>query len=147
MINLLVIHCSATPPSMDIGVEDIRQWHLERGWSDIGYHYIIDRNGGSYKGRDLDNDGDVEDETGAHAYGFNKNSLSICMVGGVDEDGNPECNFTRRQWGALNVLVTNISNRHHLTKAQIKGHNELPGVDKACPCFSVKGWLSDSLDA
>ena len=74
-INTFIIHCSDTYPDMDIGVEEIRRWHKERGWSDIGYHYVIRRNGKIEEGR---NDGIV----GAHAKGMNENSLGICMVGG-----------------------------------------------------------------
>ncbi|KKK99464.1 hypothetical protein LCGC14_2632510, partial [marine sediment metagenome] len=37
----LVVHCAATPADMDIGVKEIRHWHLQRGFSDVGYHYII----------------------------------------------------------------------------------------------------------
>ena len=49
----IIIHCSATKPSMDIGVKEINEWHLQRGWSGIGYHYVIRRNGDLETGRDL----------------------------------------------------------------------------------------------
>ena len=141
MINLLVIHCSATRPDQNVTTEDIRSWHKNQGWSDIGYHYVIERNGLVYNGRDLDGDGDVEDEIGAHAKGFNRGSISICMVGGIDEDGNPEANFTGKQWLQLYHLKKDICERHGLDDSQVKGHNELPGVKKACPSFSVAAWL------
>ena len=42
----LVVHCSATKPSMDIGLREIKRWHVDdNGWRDVGYHYIIRRNG------------------------------------------------------------------------------------------------------
>lgn len=66
IIDTIIVHCSATKPSMDIGVEAIRQWHMNKGWSDIGYHYVIRRNGVVELGRDLDKDGDVD--TGNTAF-------------------------------------------------------------------------------
>jgi N-acetylmuramoyl-L-alanine amidase len=50
-INWLVIHTAATRPSMDIGAKEIRRWHKAKGWSDIGYHYVIRRDGRVEKGR------------------------------------------------------------------------------------------------
>src|SRR5690606_114532 len=76
-INLLVIHCAATTPLMDIGAKEIDVWHKQRGWSKIGYHFVIRRNGVIEKGRDIS-------EVGAHVEGYNKNSIGICMVGGID---------------------------------------------------------------
>ena len=44
--DTIVIHCSATPKDMDIGVEKIKHWHtVDNGWDDIGYHYVIKRDG------------------------------------------------------------------------------------------------------
>jgi len=85
IIDTVIVHCSATKPSMDIGVDVIRQWHMNKGWSDIGYHYVIRRNGAVELGRDLDKDGDVDEEIGAHAYGHNATSIGICLIGGVDD--------------------------------------------------------------
>ncbi len=51
MINLIVVHCAATPPSMNIGAAEIRKWHTDKGWSDIGYHYVIRRDGTQEEGR------------------------------------------------------------------------------------------------
>lgn len=141
-VNLLVIHCSATPPSMRVDADVIRDWHVNNnGWSDIGYHYLITREGFVEKGRDLDGDGDVEDNPGAHAFGYNSDSLSICLIGGVNEGGEPEFNYSRRQMDALDLLIKKIQRDHNLPLRKIVGHNELPGVDKACPCFSVSAWL------
>lgn len=126
---------------MDIGADEIRSWHRAKGWVDIGYHYVITRHGVVELGRDLDGDGDVEDEMGAHAYGHNRGSLAICLVGGIDDNGNPQSNYTRLQWAALSDLVADIRYRHGLSKNQVKGHNELPNVQKSCPCFSVKDWI------
>jgi N-acetylmuramoyl-L-alanine amidase len=40
-INKIILHCSATPEGRHTTVEDIRLWHKQRGWSDIGYHYVV----------------------------------------------------------------------------------------------------------
>ena len=79
-INQIIVHCSATPPSMIVGADDIRKWHKARGWSDIGYHYVIKRNGVTEKGRDIT-------RVGAHAKGHNEDSLGVVLIGGIDEDG------------------------------------------------------------
>ena len=91
----IVIHCSATKPSMDVDAETIRNWHVnERGWRDIGYHKVIKRNGDVEDGRDVR-------DSGAHAAGYNSKSVGVCMVGGMAEDNSAENNFTPHQWVAL----------------------------------------------
>lgn len=134
VVERLIIHCSDTPASMDIGADTIRDWHVNlNGWSDIGYHYVITRDGTIQLGRDLDGDGNVEEEIGAHAYGYNKGSIGICMIG-----GRPSCNFTAAQWDSLEFLVTDILGRHNLPKSAVIGHNDVS--DKTCPNFDAKEW-------
>ena len=133
VINRIVIHCSATAPSMDIGVDQIRQWHITRGFSDVGYHRVIRRDGLIQMGR-------PESLAGAHAKGFNEYSLSCCLVGGVDKYNDPEPNFTREQWNALEAVIATWANKH--PHATICGHRDLPGVKKACPSFDVATWLA-----
>lgn len=102
-IDSIIIHCAYTPPGMDIGATEIRRWHVEeRGWKDIGYHYVVRRDGDVEPGRDLDGDGDVVEEVGAHAAGHNAHSIGICLVGGrAEDDQAPDCNFTPAQWSSL----------------------------------------------
>ena len=127
--DYIVIHCSATPPTMDIGAETIRGWHRARGWGDIGYHYVLRRNGVAEAGRPFD-------EVGAHAQGHNHNSVAICYVGGVDAQGNPEDNRTDNQKDGLRALVAMC--RMLYPDAEVLGHRDLPGVAKACPSFDAK---------
>ncbi len=129
----VVIHCSATRPSMDVGVKDIRQWHLAQGWSDIGYHYVIKRDGTVQKGRS-------ETEVGAHVANFNASSIGICMVGGVNQKDFrvPENNFTREQFAALKDLVAVLVRKY--PSAVIMGHRDFPKVNKACPSFDAREW-------
>lgn len=133
-INRIVVHCSATPPTMDIGANTIRGWHvLERGWSDIGYHYVITRDGKIQIGRPLA-------RTGAHASGFNKGSIGICYVGGVDSNMQPEDNRTDDQKIAMYELIVRLTERFPSID-HIGGHCDLPNVKKACPSFDVNKWL------
>lgn len=133
-INRIVVHCSATPTKMDIGVNTIRGWHvLERGWSDIGYHYVITRDGKVQKGRPVA-------RAGAHSRGFNKDSIGICYVGGLNNDMEDEDNRTDAQKAAMYDLIVELCVRFpHIN--DICGHCDLPRVTKTCPNFDVKDWL------
>ena len=128
-----VIHCADTPADMDIGAKEINEWHIARGWAAIGYHFVIRRNGQVEKGRDLDGDGDVFDEQGAHVAGYNKNSIGICLVGGMGG-----FNFTRTQMAALDTLIDDIN--HILKGIEWLGHCDMPDVTKTCPNFDVRAW-------
>ncbi len=127
----IVLHCSATPPDVDVGVTEIRQWHVSKGWSDIGYHYVIRRNGSRERGR-------PENQAGSHVKGFNANTLGICLVGGTDARQRPQNNFTPAQWESLKRLLTELQARY--PQATILGHRDFPGVAKACPCFDAILW-------
>jgi len=130
--NNIVLHCAATRPSQNVGVADIRKWHKERGWSDIGYHFVIRRDGRVERGR-------AEDEVGAHVAGRNIDSIGICMAGGLNElTWKPENNFTIPQWAALEKLVRSLTIKY--PRAKVLGHRDFPGVQKACPCFNARAW-------
>lgn len=132
-IDKLIIHCAATPPDMDIGVDTIRKWHLERGFNDIGYHYVIKRDGSVEDGRPIN-------LVGAHVAGHNTGSIGICLVGGVDRKNKPESNFTEEQWNTLRRAAMMFKAEY--PKATIHGHNEFD-KGKACPSFDVQKWLKE----
>jgi len=138
-IKYIAIHCAATPPDMEVTVERIRGWHLDRGFSDVGYHYVIYRDGSLHSGRDLDGDGLVLEEVGAHVAGYNSKGIGICYAGGVNKNGKPEDNRTPEQLKTMERLVKEL----HLAypEAEIKGHRDFAGVAKACPSFEVSTWL------
>lgn len=138
-INRVVVHCSATPVSLDIGAKEIREWHKNKGWKDIGYNYVIRRDGTLEGGRDLDKDGDYEEEIGAHAEGFNKDSIGVCLIGGVNKNNKAEANFTFSQYACLINLLKDIFGRHGAV--EVLGHKDLPGVSKDCPSFNVKAFF------
>lgn len=139
VINKIIVHCAATKPSMDIGAKEIDRWHRERGWAAIGYNDVIRRDGTIEKGRDLDNDGNTDEEVGAHAKGFNTNSIGVCLIGGMAEDGSDDCNFTMRQYMALAVYI--MEKQALYPQAEVMGHRDLPDVHKTCPMFDVKAWM------
>ena len=131
-ITKIIIHCAATPPKMDIGVSEIYDWHVNgNGWADVGYHEIIRRNG-------LIENGRPHNVSGAHAAGHNRNSIGVCLVGGIDKNGKTEFNFTRAQLMSLFGLVDGLKQKY--PKAKVVGHNSLSSKD--CPSFNVKAMFS-----
>lgn len=142
-IRYLVVHAAATPPDRDIGVKEIRAMHLQRGFRDVGYHYVIRRDGRVEEGR-------PDNVAGAHVSGFNSISLGVCLVGGIDAKGRPEDNYTPAQYAALARLLRQLQAAH--PTARILGHRDLsPDKNgdgkvtpnewlKACPCFDVRTW-------
>jgi hypothetical protein len=137
-IKYIVIHCSATPPNMNIGVDEIDKWHKDRGWSKIGYHIVIRRYPGALGGLIEYGDRTLL-EPGAHVYGYNSKSIGICMIGGVDEFNIPQNNFTDDQFEALRKTINFLNSV--FPNAIIQGHKDFPNVHKDCPCFDVKDWL------
>lgn len=131
-INSIFVHCSATPPSSDIGVDEIRKWHKKRGWSDVGYHYVIRRDGQVEEGRSID-------RKGAHVKGHNNDSIGICLIGGVKENGEADANFTFGQYAALNRLITRLKIENDLGNDDIFGHRDVSS--KSCPCFDIHAFL------
>ena len=127
-VSKVIIHCSATRPTMDIDVETVRGWHLKNGWKDVGYHFFIKRNGNIEVGRPLT-------EVGAHTQGQNTGSIGICYAGGVAEDNKtPEDNRTDAQKASLRLLTKALS--EVFKGVTFHGHREFAA--KACPSFDVK---------
>jgi N-acetylmuramoyl-L-alanine amidase len=134
-VAFLVVHCSATRPSQDFDVNDIRRMHLQRGFFDVGYHFVIKRDGTVQTGRPLD-------RQGAHVQGYNHLSVGVCMIGGVTEDDVkvPENNFTPEQFASLRNVLAMLKQK--FPHAEILGHRDMPHVHKACPSFDVRAWLN-----
>lgn len=143
-IDLIIVHCSATRPSLDVRAVDLDRWHRARGWRGLGYHYVITRGGLVEPGR-------PEFQIGAHTQGFNSRSIGVCLVGGVAEDGRTvEANYTTAQYQALHALLGDLRARYPQTR--ICGHRDLsPDLDgdgeverhewvKGCPSFDVATW-------
>ena len=145
-INEIIIHCADTPASWGGNMtpeqqrDEIRRWHVEeRGWSDIGYHYVITRNGVVVQGRNLD-------KIGAHVKGHNKGTIGICLVGGKGGTAHDKFreNFTKEQDFALRKLIDELKDRF-VSINKVSGHNEYAA--KACPCFNVSEWLTGGMSS
>lgn len=148
--NYIVVHCSATGPGQRIGAQDIREWHLARKFSDIGYHFVVRRDGGVELGRDLQ-------EVGAHVVGHNTTSVGVCMVGGLNALGETPIQdvamFTPQQWTSMRMLITFL--RSIYPQAIVLGHRDLSpdkNMDgritpdeflKSCPGFDAAAMFSN----
>ncbi len=135
LTDTIVIHCSATPETMDIGVDKIREWHVkDNGWDDVGYHHIITRDGTIEPAR-------PEEMQGAHAPKVNHRSIAICMIGGSDANGGWSNNFTNEQWVTLKALLLNLTKKYEIKK--IIGHYQVDDK-KECPSFKVPEYLEEN---
>ena len=127
-IDRIIIHCSATNPEQDFSAADIDRWHKAKGWSGIGYHYVIKLDGTIEKGRDVS-------KAGAHAFGYNKRSIGVCYIGGVDMEGKPSDTRMEEQKRAMDIFIAMLKDDYK--GATVHGHNEF-NKGKACPSFCVK---------
>lgn len=137
-LNRIILHCSATKEGREYSVETIRKWHTDprpkgRGWSDIGYHYVIHLDGSVSQGRPLD-------RSGAHTKGHNADTVGICYIGGIDKEGKPKDTMTPEQNKAFRMLVLSLRTLFDANMT-IHGHNEFSA--KACPSFIVKEKFAD----
>lgn len=161
--KFVMIHALDTPPSwaegksIDAIVKEVTRWHVkERGWSAVAYAKIIGPTGAVGLGRDLDGDGDVWEETGAGAAGWNKDGVHIALAGGKGGSADDKFfdHYTPKQQVALVkelreierlsgrklVAVRDANEARKLPANQIGliGHNQV--ARKACPCFDVPKW-------
>lgn len=137
-IRKLVIHYSATYPDLDYGVDEIRKMHLARGFNDVGYHYIIKRDGTIQKGR-------ADNVIGAHVKGHNTGSLGICCIGGIERATGTNVgvdNRTAAQKAAAIKLVNKLLAEH--PGVEVVGHRDLAGTQ--CPGFDVRSWWAQAKD-
>ena len=127
-IDKIFIHCSATPEGRDVKTETIKSWHVKgNGWSDIGYHLVIELDGAVKEGRPMH-------RSGAGVRGHNAHSIHVCYIGGMDKDKNAKDTRTDAQRSSLDKVIENLKMDH--PKASVHGHNEFAA--KACPSFDVQ---------
>lgn len=138
-VEEIVVHCAATVPDWMAGrplleqVAEIRRWHVQgNGWRDIGYHWIIGRDGLILPGR-------PETQIGAHVVERNQGSIGICLIGGHEAAASDsfERHFTPAQAVTLRQQIAAISGRTRIRR--VSGHNEYAA--KGCPGFFVPDWL------
>ena len=133
VITHIVIHCTATQP--EATVESIkRYWKEVKGWQQVGYHYLIDKNGFvNYLAK--------EEEVTNGVGGHNQHSVHVSYIGGVDKQGKPKDTRSQSQLNAMKTIVARLKAKY--PHAEILGHRDFPNVAKACPSFDVKEWLID----
>lgn len=124
----IIIHCSDTPTGRNTPASEIHQWHLDRNWSGIGYHWIIGIDGSIDAGR-------PEYWKGSHCKGQNNDSISICLIGRGD--------YSKIQMNNLKMIIFQICKRHGIPRKNIKGHYEYDSK-KTCPMFDVAEWVSNN---
>jgi N-acetylmuramoyl-L-alanine amidase len=124
-VDYIVVHGSETKDDKDIGVEEIRRAHRQKGWLDVGFHFIIRRDGMVERGR-------PHDVPGAHVRGYNHVSLGICLVGQT---------YTDVQMKELEVLVRDLRKLH--PNAIILGKRDLGKVNTQNPGFDVSHWWNN----
>ena len=125
-IKKIILHCSDSDVPSHQKISVILDWHLRRGFRDVGYHYFINWGGGIEKGRDLN-------MQGAHCKGHNSDSIGICLGG--------RKKFTSEQFSALAELIKDLLLKYpHLSYSDIYGHNEF--ANKTCPNFNVSDFIN-----
>lgn len=128
-VNEIIVHCTATPEGRYVSVDTIRSWHLQNGWKDIGYHYVVKLDGSIEAGR-------PESQVGSHVAGHNTGTLGIVYVGGVAADGKTAKDTrTPAQKAALLDLTKALIAKYQTVK-KVTGHNQYAA--KACPSFDVR---------
>lgn len=134
VIKMIIVHCADTPEGRNDTVEDIRRWHRQQGWADVGYHYVITLDGTIQPGR-------AEDVIGAHCQGFNTYSIGVCYIGGRSADmKQAKDTRTPAQKIALRTLLMMLRSKY--PSALILGHCDLD-KKKACPSFDAQSEYAD----
>lgn len=125
-----VLHCSASKDSKAKNFDALKKDHIKnRHWKDIGYHAVIEYVGENIqvlKGRDPNTDG-------AHAIGYNKTHLGICVVGDFDT-----CKPPAELWGKTLEVVKELSIFYGFSAENVLGHRETyeprgVKISKTCP--------------
>jgi N-acetylmuramoyl-L-alanine amidase len=125
-INKIIVHCSATKEGNNVTASTIDQWHKDRGWRCIGYHYVVALDGTIEYGRSIY-------ETGAHVKNQNEGSIGVCYIGGLGSSMKAKDTRTPEQKESLLLLLKTLKKMH--PEATVHGHNEFSA--KACPCFNA----------
>ena len=127
-VRYLIVHCTATRCTADYRPEDLIRDHEARGWSAVGYHFFIRKNGQIYQFRRTD-------EKGAHCRGRNAQSIGIAYEGGLDDDAEPADTMTNLQIDSMRVLIKALARQ--FPNIVVRGHRDFNPA-KACPCFDAK---------
>ena len=140
-IKQIIVHCTATRPdwwekkTVQEQVKEVDRWHRDRGFNQVGYHYLIGRGGEVVQGRPIE-------MVGAHAKGHNSDSIGIALFGGFGSDADDLAteHFTPLQLAAAYELVRRLQEQYSIKNENVIGHNRIS--NKSCPGFRVQKWLS-----
>lgn len=147
-IDAIVIHCTATRAGQDVRAADIDKWHKEKGYSMIGYHYVVDLDGTIEDGRPISKGGAHCNTKGVSGKSYNQHSIGIVYVGGLDKNGRAADTRTDAQKMALAELVYELIHTYPII--EVIGHRDAsPDANgdgkitqnewtKQCPCFDVR---------
>jgi N-acetylmuramoyl-L-alanine amidase len=135
--KLITIHCSDSPNGRAVTTDEIRRWHTDpapkgRGWADIGYHRVVETDGGCGIGRQ-------DNVMGAHVTGANQDNLAVCVVG--------KDRFTRAQFASLKYVLRHWMLVYNIEVDRVFGHYEFASgaaQGKTCPNMDmddVRAWL------
>ena len=129
--NRIIIHHTGGA-DIDAYAEQIHQWHLNNGWSGIGYHFVIRKDGTIERGRPIW-------AVGSHAYGANSDSIGIHLSGEFTYN-TP----TEKQIESLALLIANLCEEYKIPvdRKHILGHRETMATD--CPgniLFNMLGMI------
>ena len=126
----ITVHCADTPNGKIVPADEIRKWHLARGWNDIGYHLVIQPTGEVERGRGLN-------EQGAHVEGANEGNIGICLPG-TDR-------FTARAFSTLRYQIDSIRMNYGISEHELYCHNQFKSAQeqgKTCPNMSINRLLA-----
>lgn len=131
-ITSIAVHCSFSPQGRGDDAHTIDEWHKDRWGSGIGYHYVVLEDGTIQKGRWVD-------YAGAHVKNHNSHSIGICRIGGMGSEEQAVNDATYEQINSIRILCKLLisDKMYKLLPNEIKGHNEYPGVNKACPLMDM----------
>ena len=122
-IRKIILHHSASPVATT--VEQINQWHLDRGWSGIGYHYVCVEDGSIKKGRNIN-------RIGAHTKGQNKDSIGVCITGNFQDYHCPKPRFDK-----LMSFIQKLIDKHSLSWNDVYYHQQF-GNTLCCGFFLIE---------
>ena len=146
-IDSIIIHCSATRAGQNLKAKDIDRMHRARNFDMIGYHFVIDLDGTIEKGRPLSMIGAHCNTKGSSGMSYNKHSIGVCYIGGLNINGEPADTRTPAQKIALVELVSRLKKKFNII--EVLGHRDTsPDLNdngivepsewiKSCPCFDA----------
>lgn len=129
-IKYIAVHCTASPQTATVAAIQ-RYWRDSLGWISPGYHLLIEPNGTI--NRLLDFNGIANG-----VKGFNKETVHISYIGGIDKAGKPLDNRTAAQKKAILDCINEVIAWSDNKCLIIQGHRDFPNAKKACPCFDAK---------